>query len=336
MSSAIVQPPPPLPECVSPDNADQARHRLARKRKSFLRRFLSLPALRRRHLSNNTNVSTNETETTDIQPIALSGVNPISDDNSQDMFTWAVLYENQRGHVFPCIEFPSTHNTRLTVFSTPYYSHRSLLPMDPAPFTLPSALLKRSKQPFISLNDYQLPDGTWRWVSKSWMIDMRSDNGEIQHDGFEYNWFFRRHHWRGEVGSLSAGGLVRRRRWIRLMLRPAKQRNQEDEECADGQKTSDTVANRHETGDLLDVDVVWQGQDTEENWHRCHTLMKRLDRDGHKLDIWLAWLESLSESVDKKGFANRISMTANTSKNEQIMSVLNRHVCPELESLSSD
>ncbi|KAF8350060.1 hypothetical protein F5887DRAFT_858528, partial [Amanita rubescens] len=108
------------------------------------------------------------------------------------------------------------HKIRLTLFSTRCYSHRSLLPMDPAPFTLPSTSFSRSKQPFKSLNDYQFPDGTWRWVSKSWMIDMRSDSGEVQYDGFEYNWFFRRHHWRAEVGPLSAGGWVRRRRWIRL------------------------------------------------------------------------------------------------------------------------
>lgn len=50
------------------------------------------------------------------------------------------------------------------------------------------------------------------------------DGGSVQHDGFEYNWFFRRGRWRAEVGKLSSGGWVRRRRWVRLMMRPGQKR----------------------------------------------------------------------------------------------------------------
>lgn len=60
---------------------------------------------------------------------------------------------------------------------------------------------------------------------------MRSDSGEVQHDGFEYNWMFRTHHWCARVGKLSAGGWVRRRRWIRLMMRPGKKRRIASEEA---------------------------------------------------------------------------------------------------------
>ena len=63
----------------------------------------------------------------------------------------------------------------------------------------------RSEQPPLSLESYPLPDGNWHWVSRCWMIDMRTDTGEVQHDGFEYNWFFRRHNWRAQIGSFNAG-----------------------------------------------------------------------------------------------------------------------------------
>ena len=170
-----------------------------------------------------------------------------------------------------------THRIRLTLFSARCYSHRSLLPMDPAPFTLPSASLSRSKQPFKSPDDYQFPDGTWRWVSKSWMIDMRSDSGEIQYDGFEYNWFFRRHHWRAEVGPLSAGGWVRRRRWIRLMMRPAKH------------PPPEPFTNH--VGSSIDEGNIWKGETLEECWDSCRALMKQLDTDGRKLEVWLSWMD---------------------------------------------
>lgn len=188
---------------------------------------------------------------------------------------------------------------RLTLFSTPYYSSLSLLPRDPLPFTVPSTSPKQSDQPEVSLTEYPLPDGTWRWVSKSWMIDMRTDSGEVQHDGFEYNWRFRPEKWTSNVGNLSAGGWVRRRRWIRLMMRPAR-----------------TVADAHSPGsgpgsfrtgmsinssipppseisnNAADADAqdVWKGDSVEDDWIRCHTLMKRLGRDGRKLELWKRWL----------------------------------------------
>ncbi|KAF8581636.1 hypothetical protein K439DRAFT_1241115, partial [Ramaria rubella] len=119
----------------------------------------------------------------------------------------------------------------ITIFSTAYYSSRSLLLHDPPPFTVPDS---RESSPFqhphhappnVTLTTYPLPDPTWRWVSKSWLVDMRGD-GDVQHDGFEYNWFFQRCHWRARVGWLSAGGYVRRRRWVRLMIRPSEVRLQ--------------------------------------------------------------------------------------------------------------
>jgi hypothetical protein len=145
----------------------------------------------------------------------------------KDVYRWAIIYENQRGyafHICPCnfAEHLIQFLFSITIFSTAYYSGLSLLPSDPLPFTIPCSSAKRSKQPKVSLTEYPLPDGTWRWVSKTWMIDMRSDSGEVQHDGFEYNWRFRQNNWNSEVGTLSIGGWVRRRRWVRLMMRPAQ------------------------------------------------------------------------------------------------------------------
>ncbi|KAG0708859.1 hypothetical protein DFH29DRAFT_345129 [Suillus ampliporus] len=144
-------------------------------------------------------------DNTTIINLDVSSVSNIPD--NKDEYRWAVVYENQRG---------------LTLFSSQYYSHLSLLPIDPPQFTVPSTSLKQSRQPNITLSNYPLPDGTWRWVSRTWMIDMRTDSGEVQYDGFEYNWFFREKNWHAEIGKLSTGAWVRRRRWVRLMMRPAQ------------------------------------------------------------------------------------------------------------------
>jgi len=75
------------------------------------------------------------------------------------------------------------------MFSTAYYSNRSLLPRDPRPFTVPDVEENVDGQtkihPFapanVTLETYPLPDPTWRWVSRFWLVDMRG--GEVQHDG---------------------------------------------------------------------------------------------------------------------------------------------------------
>jgi hypothetical protein len=40
----------------------------------------------------------------------------------------------------------------------------------------------------------------------------------------------------------------------------------------------------------LDAQDVWSRDDVEQNWIRCHKLMKRLGRDGRKLELWKRWL----------------------------------------------
>jgi hypothetical protein len=204
----------------------------------------------------------------------------------------------------------------LTVFSSQYYSQLSLLPIDPLQFTVPSKSLKQSQQPNISLSNYPLPDGTWHWVSTSWMIDMRTLSGEVQHDGFEYNWFFREKHWHAEIGKLSAGAWVRRRRWVRLMMRPA----QHTVECTGGSSSPSTSRTKlsdrpldasfgtlvHSRSEVAldeiaqEAGLKWEG--SERDWVRCRRLMRRLGRDGRKLELWRIWLcpyLSNSDTVSK-------------------------------------
>ena len=208
---------------------------------------------------------------------------------------------------------------RITIFSVPYYSSLSLLPSDPSPFTLPNASLKRSGQPPITLASYPLPDGDWHWVSRCWMVDMRADSAEVQHDGFEYNWMFKKHNWSPRVGLWNAHGWVRRRRWIRLMVRPAKQKKKVD---YGGFNTPDSAAwtrpqsftppslltSRTDITDhWLQVEPanVWLG-DPEGDWRRCLSVMKLFGRDGRKLELWNLWLgyydpDQFPPSADAKG-----------------------------------
>ena len=193
-------------------------------------------------------------------------------------------------------------SSSLTLFSTPYYSPLSLLPLDPPPFTIPSASRSpRVGQPTVSLSSYPLPDGTWRWVSRAWMVDMRGD-GQTQYDGFEYNWFFRSKNWRSEVGNFGAGGWVRRRRWIRLMMRPAQtppndvaQHDDPGRAPVEGSplQYSDHGVTRASSvvsaGDSSTDDTDIWDSDEDENWVRCRIALRRAGRDGRKLELWKKW-----------------------------------------------
>ena len=228
-------------------------------------------------------------------------------------------------------------STRITVFSIPYYSHLSLLPWDPPPFTLPDTsgsserkfFLTKSHKPTILLSSYPLPNGDWKWVSKSWMIDMRGD-GQVQYDGFEYNWLFRKHKW-----SATSAAWVRRRRWIRLMMRPAKRRTHPgtaghiSPDASPGssvgipadqsqsarpspalshggysryswrsgaQSHPPSVLSPHSATSSIAPGFIWQG-DGLDDWERCHDYLRSLTRDGKKLEVWKLWL-GLSDVVE--------------------------------------
>lgn len=106
---------------------------------------------------------------------------------------------------------------------------------------------------------------------------------------FEYNWFFRRHGWRPNVGWCGAGGYVRRRRWVRLMMRPSDARLQA-EAAVEDRCEDETNMSESRTEHLEDT-VVWKGD--EDDWNRVRKALKSLARDGLKLDLWTDWLSDL-------------------------------------------
>ncbi|KAI0078875.1 hypothetical protein K474DRAFT_1583712, partial [Panus rudis PR-1116 ss-1] len=283
-------PPPGLLKPDSPSTVEQARARVL-PRRSFFR----LSNLRKSKGQEPVNPSLSRSQTSfqrlslpagpdeDTQEVeindALLTTTNLEESHEKDVYQWAFLYENQRG---------------ITLFSVPYYSHLSLLPWDPPAFTIPSSSSSMKKQPTVSLSDYPLPDGTWKWVSKTWMVDMRGD-GQTQYDGFEYNWFFRKTYWRAEIGPLGAGGWVRRRRWVRLMMRPAVETRHAENPSLPLLDVTHTEAGATRPPSVVlsdndseqDEREVWRGDYGD--WVRCRNALRKL-RDAKKLELWKQWL----------------------------------------------
>ncbi|KAF8846380.1 hypothetical protein BDN67DRAFT_961102 [Paxillus ammoniavirescens] len=310
--------PPPKMQVDNSSAVDGARRRLAPKSRFPL--FSSLPNLRSKYsaskeklkqrsetierLSRSTVVLPQPDEDTRTIVLDYEHLPDMSDD--EDVYRWAVLYENQRG---------------ITIFSTPFYSRLSLLPTDPQPFTIPSSNNTRGRQPNVSLTNYPLPDGTWRWVSKAWMIDMRTDLGEVQHDGFEYNWVFCEKHWHAGSGKLGAGAWVRRRRWVRLMMRPAKRKFDSESDHVGSSNGIFLRRNRSPLSAGPSMSIVslvhpgseitfeeleheaaqaWEG--SERDWQCVRRLLRHLGRDGRKLELWRMWLGPYARGLsDVKG-----------------------------------
>jgi len=63
----------------------------------------------------------------------------------------------------------------------------------------------------MDIYNYQLPDPTWEWIHKEWMIDM---SGDVDEEGWEYALNFHNSGWHGCYKSFRS--FVRRRRWIRF------------------------------------------------------------------------------------------------------------------------
>lgn len=239
------------------------------------------------------------------------------------------------------------------MFSKPYFSGSMLLPIDPLPFTVPSSKTPtfRAHHPDVSLTHYPLPSGDWQWVSKAWMIDMRSSD-TVQHDGFEYNSRFRASNWTPKPGLTS---FVRRRRWMRLAKRgsadslyPGDPRNvvaftAANKALISEPSQSSTMPNVQsrtdiEMLDLAEAEQVYRGEDIQQDWQRCHSTLRRLNRDGRKLELWSAWLcvptstshvprkqwtEDDEESIQTRSVSR---VLINTTVKDSIASVLRLHV----------
>ncbi|KAA1475801.1 hypothetical protein DENSPDRAFT_447816 [Dentipellis sp. KUC8613] len=340
MSSQYLEPPPlDALKLDDPAEVDAARLRV-NKRNTGLLSAISLPQIRHSwHGSIKPSVqkgkrraSTSEEPADGVgasQSIELPHDISLKDaslPDDKDVYRWAVVYENQRG---------------VTLFSSAYYSPQSLLPIDPPAFTLADAVHPRDKHAGVSLNDYSLPDGTWRWVSNTWMIDMPSE-GEVQYDGFEYNWFFRKRNWRAQVGTMSAGGWVRRRRWVRLMMRPASVVKASQNEAASilsSHASSTTGPELVVEPPTVTEETVWKGDAGD--WERCWSLMKG-SRDGRRLEIWKIWLldcggshgsqkgkerqrEEQQEVSYEQEETDDVPETAGRPSRQQVVEVLNNH-----------
>ena len=106
-----------------------------------------------------------------------------------------VLYENQRGLFF---------------FGIPLFSAQSLLNFDPSQWQ--TSAFRTSP---VNINNAQLPDPSWAWVSKSWYVDMSRD---VDDEGWQYSFSFRHtFSWHGNHPWFHS--FVRRRRWLRQRVK---------------------------------------------------------------------------------------------------------------------
>jgi len=109
-------------------------------------------------------------------------------------YVYDFLYQHQRGAFF---------------LGTPKFSSKSLLPVDPDEWTDPSFQTSP-----MDTSDFELPDPSWEWVHKSWLVDM---TGDVDEDGWEYAMTFHGSPWHGNYEVFRS--FARRRRWLRLRKR---------------------------------------------------------------------------------------------------------------------
>lgn len=106
-----------------------------------------------------------------------------------------VLYENQRGTF---------------CFGVPYYSERSLLNLDPAPW-----LTRNLEASPVDITNAQVPDPSWEWAWKTWYIDMSYD---VDEEGWQYSFSFAsKFAWHGTHPW--GHSFARRRRWLRKRVK---------------------------------------------------------------------------------------------------------------------
>jgi len=181
--------------------------------------------------------------------------------------------------------------SRFTLFNTPRYSNASLLPTDPAPFQVYDTT-RQMPWAISSFEDYTLPSPLWLWISPFWMVDMRGD-GEVDANGWQYGRNFATLAWRSNVKSFSRGGWVRRRRWVRLMVKPAALDISQSDMLPIGRPSAE------------DAQDVWKGK--VDDWASCRRAIKTRPTDGQKLELWANWLaDTRSTSIVQQQLANHL------------------------------
>ncbi|KAF9168329.1 hypothetical protein DFQ27_007626 [Actinomortierella ambigua] len=106
-------------------------------------------------------------------------------------FAYDFLYQHQRGAF---------------LLGTPIFSAKSLLPVDPHEWTD-----AKFRSCGLDISNYELPDPSWEWVHRSWLVDM---TGDVDEDGWEYAMTFHGSPWHGSHEIFRS--FSRRRRWLRL------------------------------------------------------------------------------------------------------------------------
>ncbi|KAK3812166.1 MAG: hypothetical protein J3Q66DRAFT_349576 [Benniella sp.] len=119
------------------------------------------------------------------------------DPEPEGNFVYDFLYQHQRG-VF--------------ILGAPKFSSKSLLPIDPDEWTD-----QNFNTSAMNTTDYALPDPSWEWVHKSWLVDM---TGDVDEDGWEYAMTFHGSAWHGSYEVFRS--FARRRRWLRLRRKKGK------------------------------------------------------------------------------------------------------------------
>lgn len=102
--------------------------------------------------------------------------------------------------------------------------------------------------------------------------------------------------------------------------------------------------------DSVDIDAqhVWKGGDPEQDWIRCHTLLKRLGRDGRKLELWKRWLGGYysehahlghllgdSKTVQKQWTEDEGPLPSQTARADQMNIVVSEGVSPSLDHVAA-
>lgn len=152
---------------------------------------------------------------------------------------------------------------------------------------------------------------------------------------------------------------------MRLMMRPARTKRRHaatdrDSTAANGQSAGPDRASWIESimdggseslssspsvmtrlSELIDdsVDDVWRGDGVERDWARCHAVMKRVGRDGRKLELWKKWLRPyIAEHSDShdKGKQKQKQWTEDDTPmpSEMSYSVINEAPPPALEHIA--
>lgn len=145
----------------------------------------------------------------DIVPLQTQATETVKAEETSDSNSeLEVLYENQRGWFF---------------FGIPFYSHRSLLQIDP-----PAWVNKDYRDSPVNITNAQLPDPSWEWAWQTWYVDMSPD---VDEEGWQYSFsFMSSSQWHGTHPWFHS--YVRRRRWVRLRVKKkhARMRNGEQTE----------------------------------------------------------------------------------------------------------